>query len=401
MDGRSVKYLFTYKNGKKALGLSSMNRGYAMKVGDTTVYPLLVSTTAQNASCVRFKSNGVIKSFAYAPTLIIPGVLCSKMGSSYVDAVGIDYSNKAKFYSQCYYDFKYGDYVAYSSYGDNLGNPYQFIAISLDGINWTERSIYEYGTDNAAAKGVASTDNGVVIFSCNYATQYGPLNVNADIYYKNANGIQKEHLLTFVLESGQGPSNIQDLKCRVTTNGDNIAIVSFTYFLYYDYKIKIFSVNLKTNTKTDIGTWNNESLTGIPCYNKILKKFFYKITQQVYESSDGVNFSPTAAAYNQSYGNLNGFEVFSGGLSSDGINITIASAYIPNAFDPIEKKYLHVETSYRGTGQGSDVIYYADIYESSNLSSWTKILTKELNTPLAPRSLSFVSCDGFANVKGF
>lgn len=397
-----MKYLFTYKNGKKALGLSNMNRGYAIKIGNTVVYPLLVSTTAQNASCVRFKNNGVIRNFAYAPTLVIPGVLCSKMGDTYVDAVGIDYSGRNKFYTECYYDFKYGDYVAYCNYHDNLANPYQYIAISLDGINWTEKAIYEYGEDNVDAKGIASTDNGVVVFSCKYEMQNGPLNVNADIYYKNENGIQKEHKLTFVLESGVYISNFYDIRCNVATNGDDIAIVSFTYFLYRTmYRIKIFSVNLKTNTKTDIGTWDNESLNGIPCYNKILKKFFYKIMQRVYESSDGVNFTQTAAEYNQSFGNLNGYEVFSGGLSSDGINITIPSTYIPNAYDPIEKKYLHVETMWRGTGQGSDVIYYVDIYESSTLASWTKILTKELDTPLAPQSLSFVSCDGFANVKGF
>ena len=158
-----MKYLFTYRNGKKALGLTSTNRGLAFRVGSTTVYPLLVSTSAENASCVRMKVNNEIKSIAYVPSLVIPGVLCAKEGTAYINPTGVSFNNA--FYRECFYDRYYGHYLAFSDYTAAGGNNTKAIAISLDGHKWTEIAAAGTSVGHTHRWAIVNTKRGVITFN--------------------------------------------------------------------------------------------------------------------------------------------------------------------------------------------------------------------------------------------
>lgn len=394
-----MTYLFTYKNGKKALGITNINYGLAIKAGNKTVYPLLVSTSATNASCVRTKINNQIRSIAYVPSLVIPMLLCSKEGSSYNDASGINYTNR--YYRSCYFDRKYGHYIAFSSYRGISGDTTNVVAISKDGRNWTEK--YILAEQQATAIAAASTNEGVILFQyyVNVLSQY-----DSEIYIKgyqfslSGNTIQTQEKYSRKLYDGYPSDYWVDGRLKIATNGaDKINLYihyekdgsGTTHTDFYDF----LNINVTNNTITHIDYWEKDAVW----YNRVLNRFFYKESNDIYISSDGINFSLTSGNYQISYGNLNGAEVFAGGLSTDGYNISQPYTYRPNTYDPVEQKYIRIETSF--SYQSTYVQYYVDIYESTNLTSWTRVIRKTYPTVLAPQTLETVNTDGFAGVQGF
>ena len=192
-------------------------------------------------------------------------------------------------------------------------------------------------------------------------------------------------------------------KPKIATNGDDRVLVfaegAFTENGNTIYLWDLYSINVKTNTITRIHINYTQKFQDV-WYNRKLNCFFYKQGDNTYISYDGLNFSLTGS-YRRSYGNLNGMEVFADGLSSDGVNISVPFTYMPNAYDPVEGKYIRIAVNYYGTGHGSEVIYYYEVYESTNLSTWTKVLTKYCPTAIYPQTLETVNTDGFACVKGF
>lgn len=406
-----MKYLFTYKNGKKALGLSTINRGLAIKAGNTTVYPLLVSPSAANASCVRMKVNNEIKSIAYVPSLIIPGVLCGKSGSTYTDPVGIYFVNK--FYKECFYDTKHGQYIAHSHYRSTGGTVYDDIAISVDGINWVERSIAS--ADEIQNPVFVNTKLGVVVCMPKYnrISQYR-VDYTVDVYipYSDGNNVQLQSLYTLSLfDNGDIDDTFTVDSIIACSNGDNSIIIGFTCshtsYGYGHFFQKVWNINLDTNAITVlVEKYNNinvgrEGFISSVCFNRILGLFYYTKDGVAYASYNGVNFFEIEGSYRYSYGNLNGAEVFADGISWDGVNIAQAYSYRPNAYDPIEGKYIRVETGW--TSQGGSVwdTYYFDIYESTDLINWTFVARKYNYTSIYPQTLTSVNTDGFACVKGF
>lgn len=395
-----MKYLFTYRNGKKALGLSNTNRGLAIKVENTTVYPLLVSTSAYNASCVRTKINGSIKSIAYVPSLIIPGVVCAKSGNTYIDPIGINFANT--FYRECYYDNKYGDYLAFSYYKGIGDDQHTKIANSVDGRSWIETQI---PSDSI----IANTNAGVVVFqpSLVWESEYNlRATINAKIYYHNGSNVQNLSLLSFQLDYGWTQYTFNNI--RIAKNGGNIVN------LYYNYSVKdnngntftyhkFYSINVNSKTVSQITLSGNAQDNKIEnlWFNKILNRFFYKQTGYgYYISSNGTSYTNTSEA-KVSYGNLNGAEVFADGISYDGRTVAKSYSNRPNAYDPVEGKYIRITSNWRATGSAAEYIYFIEVYESTNLNSWTKVKTKENSTPLWPQDLMSVNTDGFACVKGF
>ena len=403
-----MKYLFTYKNGKKALGLSTINRGLAIKAGDTTVYPLLVSPNAVNASCVRFKINNEIKSIAYVPSLIIPGVLCGKSGSSYTDPLGIDFTGK--FYKECYYDTYRGQYIAHSHYRTNGGTIYDTLAISIDGKNWIERSITSLTPIQIPA--LCNTKAGILVCMPmgDRVTQYTD-NYTIDIsnYYISGSSTQKQTKYTLSLYEGadiDGTFKVDKLQACTNGAGNVVILCNATYQIYSQtyYIEKVWNINTDTNTVTLLSSQKKQTMDEFwksINYNNILKVFWYKLSGFDYISTDGIHFNRDLDAdLPVSYGNLNGMEVLENGLSADGIHITKSYNNRPNAYDPVEAKYIRVQTGQ--TSAGSSLWnYYFDIYESTDLNSWTFVLRKYHPTQIYSQTLTTVNTDGFACVKGF
>lgn len=402
-----MRYLFTYKNGKKALGLSTTNRGLAFRVGSTTVYPLLVSTSAANASCVRMKVNNEIRSIAYVPSLVIPGLLCSKMGTNYIDPVGVDFTN-AYFY-ECIYDRKYGHYIASSNYSGQGGDNLKKIAISADGYNWVTKGIGGSSVGYYEGWATANTKKGAIVFSPHLtfpSSSTQRITIEGKVYYPTANGIQSDLLYSWMFwDNIPDNYNLKEYVIKIATDGENNVIVHLygRYEAYGQtrYDQAFYHINLNTNVVTPIsfyyGDPSVDKITNL-WFNKITNTFYYKQGAGTYYSSDGLNYSHTAEDINVSYGNLNGMEVFSNGLSQDGINISQSYSYRPNAYDPIEKKYIRIETTWPSTGGR---ISYIELYESTDLQSWNRVLKKQSETFIAPEELQIVDTNGFACVQGF
>jgi len=395
-----MTYLFTYKNGKKALGITNNNNGLAIKAGNKTVYPLLVAPTAENASCVRTKINNQIKSIAYVPTLILPVLLCRKEGSSYLDASGINYINK--YYQGCYFDRVYGHYISFNSYYGNFT-----AAISYDGKNWTEGNIG--GTTEYTTYKVINTNSGVIIFrfEVDVISQYrSELYIRGYTVYKSGNTFQRQRRFSRLISTCDFEDWWNNWDCDqlwATTNGDNKVLLYYRIFIEHPHAQfqqdqQLLSIDLNTNVTTYI---DNERKRAI-WYNKLLNKYFYKTyeTSSIYISSDGINFNYTSTDYKISYGNLNGYEVLENGLSNDGINVIAPYTYRPNIYDPIENKYIRISTG--ASAESGKWRPFVDIYETTNLQSWSKVVTKSYPTLLQYQTtLDEVNTDGFAGVQGF
>jgi hypothetical protein len=358
------------------------------------------------------KVNNEIKSIAYVPSLIIPGVLCAKSGSSYIDPAGVDFSNK--FYRECYYDRKYGEYVAHSKYNNNPA--YEYLAISPDGRNWREDNIITLDVFKPCA--IANTKQGVLIFVpivvVDVAEDETMVKISARVYRHTGSTITYDQIYYFDFTVGS-LYNVQftDWDYEIATNGENVVIIY--YWCQYtnngvnDWIQRFYYINLDTNTISDISFLKYDPTEHDILhvwYNTVLKKFFYSTRDGgKYFSDNGYNFTEIfyfdRDKYKVSYGNLNGAEVFEDGISYDGINIAKSYTYRPNAYDPLEGKYIRIETNSRATGEGNKRIYYYDVYESTDLNSWTKVVTKENPTAIPPQTINAVNTDGFACVKGF
>lgn len=401
-----MRYLFTYKNGKKALGLSTVNRGLAFRLDQTTVYPLLVATSAGNASCVRMKVNNEIKSIAYVPALVIPGVLCAKEGSTYIDPTGATFYNT--FYTQCFYDRYYGHYIATSSFKSAGGQTTKKIAISLDGQNWEEKGHSGTSVGYSYDWAMANTKKGVIIFYPELVAlggEYYSLVIYGKVYRKTGNGIESVTLFSKTIWSSIDTSiyDITTIRLKVATDGENgIALYcsyDYTSYGYVNTDDYFYFIDINTSVSTYI---NNHSISAL-WFNKVLGRYYYIYGSGCYYSNDGLNYTYMEGGVTApiSYGNINGLEVFENGLSSDGETISQSYNYRPNAYDPTEKKYIRVETGWIGTGQGSDKIFYTDVYESTDLNNWTRVVTKYNPTEIYPQRLETVNTDGFACVQGF
>lgn len=398
-------YLFTYKNGKRALGLSNMNRGIAIKAGNQVVYPILVSPSSQNASNVRVKVNNEIKSMVYVPSMIIPCVLKGKSGDTYTSPSGITWLET--FYTRCFYDNKYGEYVAQSDYGQNyvVTSAPAKIAFSNDGKNWTE-----VGINFKSA--IASTKEGIFVFwpYYTYEEPYGydmTYHLKGQLFYKDESGVHNETRFDLILaQSFSGEESQRDYE--IATDGESVILLHY----YFQYKFnniwyiadKLWYINVSTNAVIEIiseSRYHDENRVKDLWYNHKLKKFFYTVRDSnynliTYSSSDGIHFSREQGTPYRSYGNLNGHEIFENGLSDDGVTISKSYTHMPNAYDPIDGKYIRIFVGWTLQGQS-----YFEVYESTNLTSWTKVMTENTPTRIAPTELKIVNCDGYASVKGF
>lgn len=431
-----MKYLFTYKDGPRALAQTNNKKGITFNFNDTKVSALLVDPTASNATNIRVKLRTQTKALGYVPSLILPYILKAKYGEQLINPQGIDVYGRR--YDKVVYNQNDGRFYAISyTYSDLFGpkgvlQSLSYAATSLDGVNWQENNltVYTFVDEYNRTRDAWSKGNALLINTVHGVYMVAVYIDLDDLASYSSSGVW--HVILNIYKTSEGSYSLIYQKVKRCYFASPNITPSIELHAANSYKrenaiiacsidntspgdFASFWVNLNNDVVTELAIPSsvrainlsyNSKLNGSGTYSVMFDTYNGTITKGSY---DGVNFSediPTS--FNVAFGELNGYEIlripinsetYSYGLSEDGITIAIPFTKHPIGYDPIDQNYI--SAFYRGYEDAGGDHFYLDIYYSKNGTDWTLKETTKIRLSAVTRQYLTGSPAEMGNVTGF